>query len=59
VAVAIVALAADENVLCSILLAVARTPHGEHFIVVYEVVAALVKNTHSIFSSIPLNAWIY
>lgn len=39
----IVAVAADENVLSYIVLAVAGTPHGEPFIVVYNVVAAPVK----------------
>ena len=44
--------AATEKVLSSIFLAVARTPHGESFIVVYKVVvAALLKNAYSIFSA--------
>ena len=55
--VTIVTLAADENVLFPILLAVARTAHGEKepFIVVYKLVAAPTKNAHSIFSCIPPN----
>jgi hypothetical protein len=48
----IVALAADKNVLSFILLAVARTPYGEPFIVVYKVLAPVVKKAHSIFSCI-------
>ena len=52
-----VALAADENILFSILLAVPETPYGEHFIVIYKVLALVVKNAHSISAASTLSLY--
>ena len=48
-----VALAADENILFSILLAVPETPYGERFIVVYKVLAL----AHSISAASTLSLY--